>query len=217
MGLAVDSFNKAIFESLFLKLERHTSAQAFIDRSSKIDSATGYVAGQDIPNPVAASVWDAFKALNNTMRRSSLLAPGSYATLGTVLGETLSGAENDAQKEELIGRSINLMEGATCSVPNVFRIIVVAQTIRDLSGDVIRSDSDSNVRRVSEGTTNKGLGRQAAPGRFDAYIGADLSNSIYYDEILSECRMLVTVEKIHYMEGNTPRARLRVKQIEYLD
>ena len=54
-------------------------------------------------------------------------------------------------------------------------------------------------------------------GRFDANIGSNLESSFYFDEILSESRMLVTVEKIHYMEGNTPRVRLRVKQIEYLD
>ena len=45
----------------------------------------------------------------------------------------------------------------------------------------------------------------------------DPDRSVYFDEIWATSRMLVTVEKIHYMEGNKPRSRLRVKQIEYLD
>ena len=113
---------------------------------------------------------------------------------------------NDAAQEERIGKTVNIIEAESNSLPNVFRIVVVAQTIRDLTGPVTRLDSS----RASQTHT-------AMTGRFDANIGNNLDSSIYYDEILSECRMLVTVEKIHYMEGNTPRARLRVKQIEYLD
>ena len=65
------------------------------------------------------------------------------------------------------------------------------------------------------------LGKVAAIGSFDAVIDTDPDKSIYFDEIWATSRMLVTVEKIHYLEtGGTakvPRARLRVKQIEYLD
>ena len=57
----------------------------------------------------------------------------------------------------------------------------------------------------------------AKHGVFDADINSDREKSIHYDDILSETRMLVTVERVNYMEGDYPRARLRVKQIEYLD
>ena len=133
--------------------------------------------------------------------------------------EKLATGTNDAQQEELIGRTFNLMEGSSCSVPNTFQIIIVAQTIRDLQGDVVRQDSKSGIVKATDdcSATVKGLGGKAVIGQFDAHIGSNLGESIYYDEILSECRMLVTVEKIHYMEGDNPRTRLRVKQIEYLD
>ena len=112
-----------------------------------------------------------------------------------------------------------VIEGSSCSVPNTFQIVIVAQTIRDLSDDVIRQNSKSEIVKSSD--SDKGLGRMAELGRFDAHIGSDLGESVYFDEILSECRMLVTVEKIHYLEtvgtAKVPRARLRVKQIEYLD
>lgn len=218
MGSSVESFNKSLFKSLFQKLERHDSAQKFIDRSKAIDSATGYQSGKDIANPIDDNFWDEFEKINS-MRRSSLLDFSKKS----LIADKLTVGDNDAMQEELIGRSINLMEGATVSLPNVFQIVVVAQTIRDLSGDIIRQDYDSQIRKSSDEMEDakKGLGRQAELGRFDAYIGSNLASSIYYDEILSECRMLVTVEKIHYMEtvgtGKVPRARLRVKQIEYLD
>ena len=121
---------------------------------------------------------------------------------------------NDAAQEERIGKTVNLLEGESYSVPNVFKIVVVAQTIRDLTGDIGRVNSSGDVVLAN---TAAGLGEKALWGRFDARIGANPDANLYYDEILSECRMLVTVEKIHYMEGNKPRARLRVKQIEYLD
>ncbi len=218
MGSSVGSFNKSLFKSLFQKLERHDSAQKFIDRSKAIDSATGYQSDKDIANLIDDNFWDEFEKINS-MRRSSLL---DYSKK-SLIADKLTVGDNDAMQEELIGRSINLMEGATVSLPNVFQIVVVAQTIRDLSGDIIRQDYDSQIRKSSDEMEDakKGLGRQAELGRFDAYIGSNLAASIYYDEILSECRMLVTVEKVHYLEtvgtGKVPRARLRVKQIEYLD
>jgi hypothetical protein len=119
---------------------------------------------------------------------------------------------NDAAQEELIGRTVNLTEGRSASVPNVFKIVVVAQMIKDLKGNIGKKDFDDNLAMAQDK-----LGKDAAIGSFDAVIDTDPDKSIYFDEIWATSRMLVTVEKIHYMEGNIPRARLRVKQIEYLD
>ena len=223
MGSNVDSYNKAIFQSLFHKLWRCTP-QEFIERSKYVNSFDGTVPSQGsepISNPITDGEWDNFKNISDKMLRTQLLVSDE-------LRAKLSTGTNDAQQEELIGRTFNLIEGSSCSVPNTFQIVIVAQTIRDLSGDVIRQNSKSEIVKSSDsvnpsapGTIGKGLGREAELGRFDAHIGSDLGESVYFDEILSECRMLVTVEKIHYLEtvgtAKVPRARLRVKQIEYLD
>ena len=105
----------------------------------------------------------------------------------TLKGLFVSGG-NDAAQEELVGKTFNLIESKGYpELPRVFRIVIVAQSVGDSSG----------------------------PGTFAA---AD-------DGIFSECRMLVTVERVSYIEkvvesGETkeyPRARLRIRQIEYLD
>ena len=213
MGSSVESYNKAIFQSLFHKLGRCT-AQKFIERSKFVnffkDSVPDW--GDEISNPITNAEWGIFKGLSDNMFRTQLLENEN-------LRSKLALGTNDAQQEELIGRTFNLIEGSSCSVPNTFQIVIVAQTIRDLSDDVIRQNSKSEIVKSSD--SDKGLGRMAELGRFDAHIGSDLGESVYFDEILSECRMLVTVEKIHYLEtvgtAKVPRARLRVKQIEYLD
>jgi hypothetical protein len=85
--------------------------------------------------------------------------------------------------------------------------------IKDLKDNIGRKDSNDNLVMAKDKLGGDG----AQIGSFDAVIDSDPDKSIYFDEIWATSRMLVTVEKIHYMEGDKPRARLRVKQIEYLD
>ena len=82
--------------------------------------------------------------------------------------------------------------------------------------NVERKITQEKINKISDKAKNiateKGK-KDAAIERYDTTI----DSSIYYDEILGSCRMLVTIEKLHYFESDEPRARLRVKQIEYLD
>ena len=202
----IDTLNRNIFKSLFENM-RIQAPWRFLIESAEFETAPAPPAqGAANPewygakigtNPVAETF-----PMNNIPAeklRSKIFNNGNMTTL------FVSG-DNDAAQEERIGKVVNLIEAESNSLPNVFRIVVVVQNIRDFTGSVVRLDSN----RVPQTFT-------AMTGRFDANIGSSVDNSIYYDEILGESRMLVTVEKIHYMEGNTPRARLRVKQIEYLD
>ena len=161
------------------------------DAASNTDLLTASVSTADLP-------------VNDWWLRSKYLTD--------LLGEHIDTQVNDAAKEELIGRSVNLTEGRSASVPNVFKVVIVAQKIRDLSGNIGRKDFDDQLVMAADK-----LGKDAAIGTFDAMINTDPDRSVYFDEIWATSRMLVTVEKIHYMEGNKPRSRLRVKQIEYLD
>ena len=209
----ITDLNRNVFKSLFENMRSQTPAQ-FLEESENLETVPA------APAPPAVSAWlgtalspnpvgDDFNMENIPagVLRSKVFNKEEMKNI------FVSGS-NDAAQEERIGKTVNLLEGESYSVPNVFKIVVVAQTIRDLTGDIGRVNNSGDVVLAS---TADGLGKEALLGRFDARIGANPDASIYYDEILSECRMLVTVEKIHYMEGNAPRARLRVKQIEYLD
>ena len=206
--------NRALFQGLFENLRLQTPAE-FLDESENtntVPTAAGTgtkltVGGSN--NPVSTA-FDT-TALPLKILRSQLLNEDVVKEIFMDPAKT-----NDAAQEELIGKTFNLVEAESCSMPNVFRIVVVTQTIRDLSGNIARVKKDESTVLASA-ADGLGSGNEAKIGKFDANIGATLDDSIYFDEILSECRMLVTVEKLHYMDGNNPRARLRVKQIEYLD
>ncbi len=141
-------------------------------------------------------------------------------------------SSSDAQQEEIIGKTINLLK-AEPSASNVIQFIVVAQTIRDLNGMVTRVRPDDNTV----------ITKNCAYGQFDVarYIDKDdskltitsdasgkLSNDgsdpstpdstqspddfIYFDEITGEVKMLVTLEKVSEITG-----QLVVTGIEYID
>lgn len=152
-----------------------------------------------------------------------------YTAFGTVGSITSS---SDAQQEEIVGKTINLIK-AEPSASNVIQFIVVAQTIRDLNGMVTRVRPDDNTV----------ITKNCAYGQFDVarYIDKDdskltitsdasgkLSNDgsdpstpdstqspddfIYFDEITGEVKMLVTLEKVSEITG-----QLIVTSIEYID
>lgn len=192
---------KALFENLFPDGKTYQAVH-FVDKvydRAKAPDFTGItsIVGQ---SPTVDAV-----SKEVTVLRSKAL------TCTEALRTQFEGKTTDAAREEVIGKTINLIEGRGSSLPNVFKVIVAAQAIRDLSGPITKLDSSGNPQTAT-----------AADGRFDALIsgsgaGSDLDSSIYYDDILGECRMLVTIEKLHYFDSDVPRARLRVKQIEYLD
>lgn len=130
---------------------------------------------------------------------------------------------SDAQQEEIVGKTINLLK-AEQSASNVIQFIVVAQTIRDVSGAGITKINPENNTAVS---------RDCQYGVFDAHrykngstvttdtsnIGDDTNTAdqspddyLYFDEITSEVKMLVTLEKVSEVTG-----QIVVTSIEYID
>ena len=152
-------------------------------------------------------------------------------SLANAFGAATLTSASDAQLEEIVGKTINLLK-AEPSASNVIQFIVVAQTIRDLSGTVARVRPDDA----------KVVTRNCAYGQFDVarYIDKDgskitsdasgnISNDgsdnpstpdstqspddfIYFDEITGEVKMLVTLEKVSEVTG-----QLIVTSIEYID
>lgn len=156
----------------------------------------------------------------------------STGSLSNAFGLVDMTSASDAQQEEIVGKTINLIK-AEPSASNVIQFIVVAQTIRDLNGMVTRVRPDDNTV----------ITKNCAYGQFDVarYIDKDdskltitsdasgkLSNDgsdpstpdstqspddfIYFDEITGEVKMLVTLEKVSEVTG-----QLVVTSIEYLD
>lgn len=130
---------------------------------------------------------------------------------------------SDAQREEIVGKTINLLK-AEQSASNVIQFIVVAQTIRDVAGNGITKINPENNTAVS---------RDCEYGVFDAHrykkgstVTTDPSNTgedtntsdqspddyLYFDEITGEVKMLVTLEKVSEVTG-----QLIVTSIEYID
>lgn len=153
-------------------------------------------------------------------------------SLANAFGAATLTSASDAQLEEIVGKTINLLK-AEPSASNVIQFIVVAQTIRDLSGTVARVRPDDNTV----------ITKNCAYGQFDVarYIDKDdskltitsdasgnISNDgsdpstpdstqspddfIYFDEITGEVKMLVTLEKVSEVTG-----QLIVTSIEYID
>lgn len=151
-------------------------------------------------------------------------------SLANAFGAATLTSASDAQLEEIVGKTINLLK-AEPSASNVIQFIVVAQTIRDLSGTVARVRPDDNTV----------ITKNCAYGQFDVarYIDKDgskitsdasgnISNDgsdpstpdstqspddfIYFDEITGEVKMLVTLEKVSEITG-----QLVVTGIEYID
>lgn len=155
------------------------------------------------------------------------------SSLANAFGVVSMADASDAQREEIVGKTINLLK-ADQSASNVIQFVVVAQTIRDLAGAVTRVRPDDNT---AETKTNCEYG-QFDVGRYKTgnssitiNYNCDISTSsdgegssttpsadqspddyLYFDEITSEVKMLVTLEKVSEVTG-----QLIVTSIEYID
>ena len=144
-------------------------------------------------------------------------------SLANAFGEVSMTNASDAQQEEIVGKTINLLK-AEQSASNVIQFIVVAQTIRDVAGTGITKINPENNTAVS---------RDCQYGVFDAHrykngstVTTDPSNTgedtntsdqspddyLYFDEITSEVKMLVTLERVSEVTG-----QIVVTSIEYID
>ncbi len=124
-----------------------------------------------------------------------------------IISETEYDALLDAQREEIVGKTINLIKGSN-SVSNMIRFIVVAQTIRDNQGTVARIKYDGTVETKTD----------CEYGTFDLAddntCPADFTNNerkLYFDEITGEVKLLVT------MENNPNTGQIIVRQVEYIE
>ncbi len=121
----------------------------------------------------------------------------------------------DAVREELIGKTINLLAVAEKTPPNIFRVVVVAQTIRDVGG----IGSDVPITKLHNGAKTE---LKCQLGRFDFISdAADWEKNTYFDEITGEAKALITIERVPALDDtgaqNSKYGRLVISKIEYID
>ena len=129
--------------------------------------------------------------------------------------------ENDADQEEIVGRTINLL---TCSpsLPNTIQLLVIAQTIKDIGkvNDDENADDEPGEIEVTKFSKKHPYSAtiKCKLGRFDyAYIDEnggntkDDKNITYFDEITGEIKMLVTIDR------DPLTGRMAVRTIEYVE
>jgi len=158
---------------------------------------------------------------DNEFRMRSQFINSDYGAIGTGDNPTsfsfglVTNADNDALREEVIGKTVNLLTVDEVTPPNVFRVVVVAQSIRDVGG----IENDVTITKLHNGTKTS-LSCQI--GRFDFVSDStDWENNTYFDEITGEVKALVTIERVPAAdeagEKNKNYGRMVVTGIEFID
>ena len=136
----------------------------------------------------------------------------AYGESGTTFG--LAQSANDALQEELIGKTANLLAVQGTTPGNIYRVLIVAQSIKDVGGvgsefTLIKGDGSGGTKTL-----------KCLLGRFDFIKDADdWRKNLYFDEIIGETKALVTIERVPAADGATPNSnygQMVVTSIEFL-
>ena len=212
------TMNKDIIKALFDNIRVGQTMKQFYEES-KFDGATVQGGTTITTNDTTA---DSFVTEIDSLTASSTpefklrsqFLNSAYGESGNTFN--LAGTANDALKEELIGKTINLLTVGEETPPNIFKVLVVAQTIRDIGGVGGNSIPVTKIHNGSNETVDCEL------GRFE-YIqdNNNWENNTYFDEITGEVKALVTIERVPAQndigENNTDYGRMVITGIEYID
>lgn len=128
---------------------------------------------------------------------------------GEVIDSTTYEAWPDAKREELVGKTINLLK-ADVSPSTAIQMVVVAQTVRDLMGPVVRFDYEG--KSVTKDDCKYGV--------FDVKDTASTPEGlkdepekkfVYFDEITGEVKAIVDLYR------NPITQQIIIRQIEYVE
>ena len=209
-------YSRDLVKMLFDKVRvGQTMKDFYTDTVFGTPAATG---GSEVVTPAAAAT--AFVAAVDSIPVKSFTLRSQF--LNTAYGQNdsaftfgLAGSANDALREELIGKTANLLAVHEAAPGNVFKVLIVAQSIRDVGG----VNSDVPVIRRSADGDNKTLSCRI--GRFDFISdAADWRRNLYFDEITGETKALATLERVPATDEagdpNRNYGQLVVTNIEFL-
>lgn len=204
-----ESYNQDIIKMLFDGVRVGQTMKQFYDET-KFGSPTQQGGTPISPdNNLLTDFVTEVSSISDLKLRSQFLNTKYGVDNGTfTFGLAQSG--NDALQEELIGKTINLLAAEQNTPPNIFKVIVVAQTIKDIGGigaSVTISKLHKDVKTP--------LACQI--GQFD-FIGEsdDWENNTYFDEITGEVKALVTIERVS-ADDDKNYGRMTISRIEYID
>ncbi|MBE6377856.1 MAG: hypothetical protein E7051_03435 [Lentisphaerae bacterium] len=222
--------NKAIIQALFAGLQYGEKPADFINNTTR-DATTGKFLDEtgspaEISMAGANDIVTTFLADSARKEVSGRHKFIDYATSGGLnlacaFSSTIqSTQETDVAKEELIGKTINLLSADSLS-PTVVKILVVAQSIRDVEGTQVRNAGDPSAKYdlsgVAGDTDSASIDsdqiavKECKLGRFDMTAHkTDHGKNIYFDEITGEVRLFV---ELHH---DTDTGKITVKNIRYL-
>ena len=120
--------------------------------------------------------------------------------------------DTDANQEEIIGKTINLLGCKGSELPNTVQLLIVAQSIRDVGGD----GTDLQITKLRHDGTP--ITHDCRLGQFDYDDDSSAPSDspdqwIYFDEITGEVKLLVTLDR----DPSAGSGRLTVRKIEYLE
>ncbi len=139
--------------------------------------------------------------------------PNDHWCLERGFSTTIAGQQNtDASQEEIIGKTINLL-CAEKSTPTVVDVIIVAQSIKDVEGTIVRQvNAKSSDDYKSGSVDDDGIAtKNCSIGTFDMYEHEKNDDkNVYFDEITGEVKMRATLR----FDNDT--RRLYIDKVDYL-
>jgi hypothetical protein len=207
-----ESYNKDIVKMLFDGVRVGQTMKQFYEET-KLDSPSQQ-GGAEVTSDVADEFVAAVDGITDLKLRSQFLNTKYGVDTGNFTF-SLAQNTNDALQEELIGKTINLLAVDEETPPNVFKVIVVAQTIRDVGG----IGANVSISKLHNGAATD---LDCQLGRFDFISDPDdWENNTYYDEITGEVKALVTLERVPSLDEvgnpNENYGRIVIRKIEYID
>ncbi len=93
---------------------------------------------------------------------------------------------NKAAADELAGKTLNLLKVG--SVPDEYRLMIIAQSIKDVGGNGMV------IELTKHGTNGVPVTQNCEIGKFDSKLDGE-GKTVYFDEITGEIREIVTIKR----------------------
>ena len=194
-----------LFSDLFMEKSTYTAEEE--GKKAKLPSENILTSVNNSLLNVFAPASPADVTFNN---RAHFLEKQNSSLAWSNLGGGFS-AETDAALEEIIGKTINLVDASNeAALPSVIYVQIVAQTIRDIEGTgIVRLKKDGTPMTPVDCSLGKFDARRQSDG--SKTLAENGSDNIYYDEITGEVKLLATLIR------DPLTGKISLRAIEYID
>ena len=182
-----------------------------------VESAKAEKSGSEAPikkGDITNNVKGAFLNSRANSNADEYISRGEFLHKHSTAWRELGNNNTDAAEEEIIGKTINLVDASRGALPEVVTVLIVAQTIRDIGGE------DGNaVPVVRLNDSGAAISKDCKIGVFDIKTQDDEDYSeaasdkkhLYFDEITGEVKLLATLIR------DPLTGKISLRAIEYID